>query len=185
MSTSSSIRTSTIVIASTGAIIAGFLGMSFGNILYAVPQQAWLFLCRCKSLLMFVLSTGYAVYFDHKRRSDPEFRKALKRESRREARVAKEQEEAEGAQQMEAIKAAVDEAKEEGFPTDVEDKEAFFMNEVGQGEILCQDSKLSKDTEQTVRMLRYIARHQTSGGSALLLQSPQGLPSAERPDLDL
>lgn len=90
---------------------------------------------------MRLFSTGYAVYFDHKRRSDPEFRKALKRESRREARVAKEQQEAEGAQQKEAIKAAVDEAKEEGFPTDVEDKEAFFMNEVGQGEVLCQDSK--------------------------------------------
>jgi import receptor subunit TOM20 len=30
-------------------------------------------------------------------------------------------------------------AKEEGFPTDVEDKEAFFMNEVAKGEKLCQD----------------------------------------------
>lgn len=65
----------------------------------------------------------------------------MKREAQREARAAKEQEEAEGAQQKEAIKAAVDEAKDEGFPTDVEDKEAFFMNEVGQGEILCQDGK--------------------------------------------
>ncbi|KAL2051721.1 hypothetical protein ABVK25_008135 [Lepraria finkii] len=105
---SSSIRTSTIVIASTGAIIAGFL--------------------------------GYVAYFDHKRRSDPEFRKALKRESRREARAAKEQAEAQGEQQKEAIKDAVNKARDEGFPTDVEDKEAYFMNEVGQGEVLCQDS---------------------------------------------
>lgn len=84
---------------------------------------------------------GYAVYFDHKRRTDPEFRKALKRESRREARVAKEQAEAEGEQQKGAIKAAVNKAKEEGFPTDVEERETYFMNEVGQGEVLGQDSE--------------------------------------------
>ena len=84
---------------------------------------------------------GYAVYFDHKRRTDPEFRKALKRESRREARVAKEQAEVAGEQQKRAIKAAVNKAKEEGFPTDVEERETYFMNEVGQGEVLCQDSE--------------------------------------------
>ena len=86
-------------------------------------------------------SAGYAVYFDHKRRTDPEFRKALKRESRREARAAKEEAEAQGEQQKGAIRAAMDEAKEEGFPTDVEEREAYFMNEVGQGEALCQDSE--------------------------------------------
>lgn len=53
----------------------------------------------------------------------------------------KEEQEAQGAQQKEAIKAAIDEAREEGFPTDVEEKEAFFMNEVGRGETLCQDGK--------------------------------------------
>ena len=96
------------------------------------------------SLAYIYSQLGYAVYFDHKRRNDPEFRKALKKESRREARAAKEQEEAEGEQQKEAIKAAVNQAKEEGFPTDVEDKEAFFMNEVGHGEVLCQDSKFNE-----------------------------------------
>ena len=90
-------------------------------------------------ILTWVPVTGYAVYFDHKRRTDPEFRKALKRESRREARAAKEQAEAQGEEQKQAIKMAVEEAREEGFPTDVEDKEAYFMNEVGQGEVLCQD----------------------------------------------
>ena len=83
--------------------------------------------------------TAYAVYFDHKRRSDPEFRKALKRESRKEARAAKEEAEAQGAQQKRAIKIAVEEAREEGFPTNVEEKEAYFMSEVGRGETLCQD----------------------------------------------
>lgn len=87
--------------------------------------------------------TAYAVYFDHKRRSDPEFRKALKRESRREARAAKEEAEAQGVQQRQAIEDAVREAREEGFPTDVGDKETYFMNEVGQGEVLCQDGTCS------------------------------------------
>lgn len=44
-----------------------------------------------------------------------------------------------GAQQREAIKAAVAEAQDEGFPTNLEEKEAYFMSEVGQGEALCQD----------------------------------------------
>ena len=35
----------------------------------------------------------------------------------------------------------VEEAKEEGFPVDVEEKEAYFMNEVARGEQLAQDGK--------------------------------------------
>jgi mitochondrial import receptor subunit TOM20 len=84
---------------------------------------------------------AYAIYFDHKRRTDPEFRKALKRESRRQARAAREEAEAEGAQQQEAIKLAFKEATEEGFPSGIEEKEAFFMSEVAKGEQLCQDGK--------------------------------------------
>ena len=84
---------------------------------------------------------AYAVYFDHRRRTDPNFRKQLKRESRRQARAAKEEAEANIIRQRELIKAAVAEAKEEGFPTDVEEKEAYFMNEVARGEQLSQDGK--------------------------------------------
>jgi mitochondrial import receptor subunit TOM20 len=78
--------------------------------------------------------SAYAVYFDHKRRSDPEFRKALKRDARRQARMAKEAREVEGKEQQRAIKRAVEEAQEEGFPTDIEEREAFFMKEVAEGE---------------------------------------------------
>lgn len=85
------------------------------------------------------MNTAYAVYFDHKRRTNPEFRKALRRESRREARAAKEEVEAQGMQQKQAIKRVVQAAREEGFPTEVEDKEAYFMSEVARGESLCQD----------------------------------------------
>ncbi|KAI4188019.1 MAG: hypothetical protein L6R41_002433 [Letrouitia leprolyta] len=91
-------------------------------------------------LLTMMRNAAYAVYFDHKRRTDPEFRKSLKRESRRIAKAAKEEAEAQGAQQKQAIRDAVTEAQEEGFPTSVEEKETFFMNMVGQGEALCQNA---------------------------------------------
>jgi len=83
------------------------------------------------------LATGfiaYAVYFDHKRRTDPNFRKSLKKEAKRQARAAKEEAEAHTVRQRQAIRAAVAEAKEEGFPSDVEEREAYFMQEVARGE---------------------------------------------------
>ncbi|KAI9770578.1 MAG: hypothetical protein M1840_003168 [Geoglossum simile] len=82
---------------------------------------------------------AYAIYFDHRRRNDPNFRKSLRREHRRQAKAAKEETEAHGVLQREAIKAAMAEAKEEGFPTDAEEKETFFMSEVSRGEQLCQE----------------------------------------------
>ncbi|KAL8673025.1 MAG: hypothetical protein Q9168_002548 [Polycauliona sp. 1 TL-2023] len=91
-----------------------------------------------------VVTTGvlaYAAYFDHKRRTDPEFRKNLKRESRRIAKAAKEEAEAQGANQKRKIRAVVTEAQDEGFPTNVEEKESYFMNEVGRGEVLCQNEQ--------------------------------------------
>lgn len=86
---------------------------------------------------------AYAVYFDYKRRNDPQFRKQLKKESKRQARAAKEEAEANTVRQREAIRAAVEEAKEEGFPTDVEEKEAYFMQEVSRGEGLSGEGTLA------------------------------------------
>ncbi|KAJ5584819.1 mitochondrial import receptor subunit (Tom20) [Penicillium hispanicum] len=82
---------------------------------------------------------AYAVYFDHKRQTDPDFRKSLKRNNRRLAKAVKEEEEAQGAQQREAIKAAVQRAKDEGFPADLEEKESYFMSQVAKGEGLCAE----------------------------------------------
>ena len=82
---------------------------------------------------------AYAAYFDHRRRTDPEFRKGLKRESRKQARAAKEEAEAEGVKQRRIIRQYVDSANEEGFPKGPEEVEPYFMQEVAQGEILCQD----------------------------------------------
>lgn len=81
---------------------------------------------------------AYAVYFDHRRRTDPDFRKQLKRESKRQARAAKEEADAQGKEQKKAIREAVERANEEGFPKDPEEVEAYFMQEVAQGEGMCQ-----------------------------------------------
>lgn len=81
---------------------------------------------------------AYAAYFDYKRRNDPGFRKQLKKESKRTERAAKEEAEAQGAEQKKAIREAVERANEEGFPKDPEEVEAYFMQEVAQGEGMVQ-----------------------------------------------
>jgi import receptor subunit TOM20 len=75
-----------------------------------------------------------AIYFDHRRRTDPNFRKQLKKDSKRLARAAKEEAAAHTVKQRQVIKQAVQEAKDEGFPSDVEEREAYFMQEVARGE---------------------------------------------------
>lgn len=84
---------------------------------------------------------AYAVYFDTKRRNDPEFRKALKKESKRTQRAAKEAAEHQGAEQKKAIREAVAHANDEGFPKDPEEVEAYFMQEVAQGEGMVQKGR--------------------------------------------
>ncbi|RMJ28117.1 hypothetical protein PHISP_01057 [Aspergillus sp. HF37] len=82
---------------------------------------------------------AYAAYFDHKRQTDPDFRRTLKKSNRRMARAEKEEAEAHGAMQREAIQKAVQQAKAEGFPSDLEEKESYFMEEVSKGESLCSE----------------------------------------------
>lgn len=82
---------------------------------------------------------AYAVYFDHARRNKPEFRRNLRRNERKQVRQAKEHAEVESQNRRHEIKAAVDEAREEGFPTSVEEKEAYFLDQVTMGEQLGAD----------------------------------------------
>lgn len=84
-------------------------------------------------------SSAYAVYFDHARRNKPEFRRNLRRNERKQVRQAKENAEVESQNRRHEIKAAVDEAREEGFPTSVEEKEAYFLDQVTMGEQLGAD----------------------------------------------
>jgi import receptor subunit TOM20 len=88
-----------------------------------------------------------AIYFDHRRRTDPNFRKQLKKDSKRLARAAKEEAEAHTVKQRQFIKQAVQEAKEEGFPSDVEEREAYFMQEVARGEGLSGEGKSVDELE--------------------------------------
>ncbi|KAI0447063.1 mitochondrial import receptor subunit tom-20 [Xylaria telfairii] len=83
--------------------------------------------------------TAYALYFDHQRRANPNFRKTLRREERRQARAEKEEAVAQTKQKRRSIQAAVDAALEEGFPTGVNEKEQYFMEYVQQGEVLASD----------------------------------------------
>jgi import receptor subunit TOM20 len=88
-----------------------------------------------------------AAYFDYKRRNDPDFRKNLKKEKKRHHKAQKARAAAASASQREKLREAVRKAQAEGFPADVEEKEAYFMSEVARGEALCSDgtSFIDKD----------------------------------------
>ncbi|RPB18567.1 mitochondrial import receptor subunit tom-20 [Terfezia boudieri ATCC MYA-4762] len=91
------------------------------------------------AVTVITLGAAYAIYFDYRRRHDPEFRKALKRDRKRHARSERAQQAAASAQQREIVAKAVRQVQLEGFPVDVEEKEVYFMQEVAQGEVLCQE----------------------------------------------
>ncbi|TRX98723.1 hypothetical protein FHL15_000065 [Xylaria flabelliformis] len=95
---------------------------------------------------------AYALYFDHQRRANPDFRKNLRREERRQARVEKEEAVAQGKEKRRGIQAAVDAALEEGFPTGVNEKEQYFMEYVQQGEALASDRKRAAFTRLSLRL---------------------------------
>jgi len=80
-----------------------------------------------------------AAYFDYKRRHDVNFRKSLKKEKRQHAKAQRARQNAANESQRERLRQAVRQAQAEGFPTDVEEKEAYFMSEVAKGEALCAE----------------------------------------------
>lgn len=84
---------------------------------------------------------AYAVYFDYRRRSHADFRRNLRRNEREQERAEKDAANANAVEQRQAIKLAVDQAKEEGFPTNSEEKEAYFLEQVQNGEVLSADRK--------------------------------------------
>lgn len=84
-------------------------------------------------------SLAYALYFDHKRRSDPDFRKNLKKQQKKISRQNEEASKAAERSQKDRIRRVVEEANEEGFPKDPEETEGYFMQEVARGESMCTD----------------------------------------------
>lgn len=85
------------------------------------------------------LGCAYAVYFDYKRRNDANFRKALRRDKKKHQSAQKQQAAAANAAQRQQVAIALRQVAEEGFPTDAEEREGYFMNELAQGELLCQE----------------------------------------------
>ncbi|KAF4769506.1 hypothetical protein N7455_009398 [Penicillium solitum] len=81
---------------------------------------------------------AYAVYFDHKRQSDPNFRKSLKKNNKKVEQSVKQEAEAGAAARVAELKNALEQVKRNGeLPTDLEEKESFFMSQVALGESLC------------------------------------------------
>lgn len=78
-------------------------------------------------------------YFDYQRRNQADFRRNLRRNERKQVRAEKEEAEASTQRQRATIKTLVDEAQEEGFPAGVEEREAYFNEQVMAGEMLSQD----------------------------------------------
>lgn len=79
---------------------------------------------------------AYAIYFDHRRRNDPEFRKKIRKEQRRLANLQREKEKEAHLSDQEALKRAHKRAKEDPLPVSPEDREQQFMQEVARGETL-------------------------------------------------
>ncbi|KAI9891072.1 MAG: hypothetical protein M1814_003271 [Vezdaea aestivalis] len=83
---------------------------------------------------------AYAVYFDHRRRSDVEFRKSLKREQRQAARVLREEAAAESNRARDQIRKRIKQFKEEELSDmSIEQREKLFMEYVSEGEQLSQE----------------------------------------------
>jgi len=82
---------------------------------------------------------AYALYFDHKRRTDATFRRALKKQHKKISKSLEEESAAAERTQKDKIRRVVAEANEEGFPKDPEETEGYFMQEVARGEGMCTD----------------------------------------------
>ena len=79
---------------------------------------------------------GYAVYFDHRRRTDPEFRKALKRDAKKLAKAQKAQQEESAASMRREIALLVRHMNSEGYPSRQEDMEIYFLEQMQKSEAL-------------------------------------------------
>ncbi|KAH7887480.1 hypothetical protein F5I97DRAFT_2072803 [Phlebopus sp. FC_14] len=81
---------------------------------------------------------AYAVYFDYKRRTDATFRKQLRKDKKR---IAKSQTPSEtsapGGVDANELRSALENVRKEEVPASPEEKEQYFMSQVGMGEQLC------------------------------------------------
>ncbi|KAI0484699.1 mitochondrial import receptor subunit tom-20 [Xylariaceae sp. FL0804] len=104
---------------------------------------------------------AYAIYFDRQRRADPGFRRNLRREERRKARAEKEEAVAATRALVKDIRGAVDDAVDEGFPTDSAVREQYFMEYVQRGEVL--SSNPSNTLEAAIAFYKALKVYPTPG----------------------
>ena len=84
-----------------------------------------------------VAALGYAVYFDYRRRTDPTFRKLLKKQSKQSQKAAKREQKAAEQEETAQLETAVKEVAQPGvLPATPQEKEAYFMEQVATGEAL-------------------------------------------------
>ncbi|CAO0798233.1 unnamed protein product [Mucor circinelloides] len=80
---------------------------------------------------------AYMVYFDHKRRNDPNLKKKLKKEKKKAQKEMKKAEEKVKSTVLQVIEQVMSAAEKEPLPTTPEAKEKYFMEQVAAGESLC------------------------------------------------
>ncbi|ORZ11334.1 MAS20 protein import receptor-domain-containing protein [Lobosporangium transversale] len=83
-----------------------------------------------------VATIGYAIYFDAKRRNDPEFRRKLKKERKRAQKLALEEAKKLSNRSAQTVEEALASIKDEDFPTSMEEREKFCMEQLSAGEAL-------------------------------------------------
>ncbi|EPQ59005.1 MAS20-domain-containing protein [Gloeophyllum trabeum ATCC 11539] len=81
---------------------------------------------------------AYAVYFDYKRRNDATFRKKLRKEKKKvDKHLARSQGDASASLSPQELRQALEKVRSEDMPVSSEQREQFFMTQVGMGEQLC------------------------------------------------
>lgn len=82
---------------------------------------------------------GYAVYFDYNRRNSSEFRKALKAKNLKHKKQEEKAKVASKRNKVDEVKQALAQLDELLLPTDLSEKESYFMQQVSLGEQLAND----------------------------------------------
>ncbi|KAI5953346.1 TOM20 [Candida jiufengensis] len=87
--------------------------------------------------------TGYAIYFDYQRRNSVNFRKSLKKKQiKQNKQKEKELKESKQSKLDSVKKALIEDLKSNPIPTDLNEREAFFMEQVATGEQKAKDNHL-------------------------------------------
>ncbi|PWZ03195.1 MAS20-domain-containing protein, partial [Testicularia cyperi] len=84
-----------------------------------------------------VAGIGYAIYFDHKRQTDPAFRKSLKKDNKKTVKASKREAAKRAKEEDKFIEELLAEVRSPGtFPAGVEEREQYFLKYVSLGEQL-------------------------------------------------